>query len=375
MNLDAQGRVLLVTREKRGRVDETLRLVGWAETWFDSLLPPVPRAAAAPASAPEPEVEPKKPGSNPLPEDPDGPPPATPPKPPAGTGTGGSGSKPSAPKAWGSGSGAPDSQTAVLFILHDEKDHGALLDHLEKNVPYLKDWISGARKQTGLTLEDPLVGAFVENASGQEEWNGDHEVLNRAVQLLLLRRFGQQPNWLVQGLAWEAEMAFDQSVYCFPYRDGFVFATEHTSWPSDLRIAFKDRAAKPLQVEELSRWQRGTWDGEAAPLAWGFVRVLCELQKSKERALSKLLEEFRAIRDQKDRQPTGATTWKSIEGWSMAPEDQEAALVAHFGKDVLKKATASLRTLKDVGGSSGGAGDSTKAKSGAQRKGQARSDA
>lgn len=358
MDLDGQGRVLLVTPEKRGRTNETLSIVAKAEGWFDALLPAVARATPAPAAAPaggdKPAEKPpeKKPSPNPIPEDPEGPPPGTPPKPT--TGAGGA-AKPATPvTAWGSGAVALDSQTAVLFVLHDEKDYNALLDHLEGSVGYLKDWVAGARKQTGLTLEDPLVGAFVENASGQEEWNGDHEVLNRVVQLLTLRRFGQQPNWVVQGLAWESEMALYNAVYCFPYRDGFVFATEHTSWPSDLRIAFKDRATKPLDILELADWKRGTWNPEAAPLAWGFVRHLVEAQKSKERALSTLLDDFRRIRDEKDRQSTGDTTWRRIEGWTMAPSDQEKALVAAFGKDVFKKATATLRGLKDVSGSAPG---------------------
>lgn len=353
MDLDAQGRVLVLTPVKRGRTSETLRIVGQAETWFDGLLPPVARGNTVPAAAPGTDGKPaeKRPAPAPLPEDPEGPPPSAPKS--TGTGTGGA-KAPTPPTAWGSGAGTPDSQTAVLLILHDEKDYNALLDHLEGSVAYLKDWVAGARKQTGLTLEDPLVGAFVENASGQEEWNGDHEVLNRVVQLLTLRRFGQQPNWIVQGIAWEAEMALFESVYCFPYRDGFVFATEHTSWPSDLRIAFKDRAAKPLTIGELAGWQRGTWDAEAAPISWGFVRHLAEAQKSKERALSLLLEDLRRIRDEKDRQPTGANTWKRIEGWTMSAEDQEKALVAAFGKDVFKKATVTMRGLRDIAGSTPG---------------------
>jgi hypothetical protein len=351
MDLDAQGRVLLLTPVKGGNAREKLRLVGQAESWFDALLPPPSRAGAAPVVAPQGDAKaPEKPSGTPppapLPEDPEGPPPTAPPK---SSGTGAStGKAPTAPKSWGSGSGTPDSQTAVLIVAHDEEDFGKLLDHLDASVPYLKDWVEEARKQTGLTLEDPLVGAYVENASGQEEWNGDHEVLNRVVQLLTLRRFGQQPNWLVQGLAWEAEMAHDGSVYCFPYRDGFVFATEHTSWPSDLRIAFKDRAAKPLAIEELAGWKRGVWDPEAAPLSWGFVHYLVEAQKAKPGALSSLLEDLRKIRDEKDRVSTGPTTWQRVKGWMMAPADQEKALVGAFGKDVFKKGTARLRGLKDT---------------------------
>ncbi len=369
MDLDAQGRVLLLTPAKRGQTRESLRLIGQAETWFDTLLPPPPRSATAPASAPMPDDEadapakPARPPRPPLPEDPDGPPPGAP-KPSAG---GGSAVKPPTPmKAWGSGSIEPDSQTAVLFILHDEKEYSDLLDHLESNVSYLKNWVKEARSQTGLTLEDPLIGAFVENASGQEEWNGDHEVLNRVVQLLTLRRFGQLPNWLVQGIAWESEMALFDSVYCFPYRDGFVYTTEHTSWPSDLRIAFKDRAAKPLEMTELSGWQRGKWDPEAAPVAWGFVRHLAEAQKSKAGALSNLLEDLRKTRDEKNREATGPTTWKRVEGWAMPAEEQERALVQAYGKDVFKKATITLRGLRDITGSAGM--DPKKSKSRSQRR-------
>jgi hypothetical protein len=367
MDLDAQGRVLVLSPAKRGQTRETMRIIGQAETWFDTLLPPTPNAGVAPASAPnssdaEPAAPPKKPSGPPLPEDPDGPPPTAPKPTPKGTGA----AKPAQPvTAWGSGSGAPDSQTAVLIILHDEKDYSALLDQMEGSIAYLKDWVVDARKQTGLTLEEPLVGAFVENASGQEEWNGDHEVLNRVVQLLTLRRFGQQPNWIVQGIAWESEMALYDSVYCFPYRDGFVYTTEHTSWPTDLRIAFKDRAAKPLQMSELAGWERGIWNPEAAPVAWGFVRYLAEAQRSKPLALSKTLEEMRRTRDEKNRESTGPKTWKRIEGWTMSAEDQEKALVTAFGKDVFKKATAAMRTLRDIRGS---APSDSKTKSKSDRK-------
>ena len=66
------------------------------------------------------------------------------------------------------------------------------------------------------------------------------------------------------------------------------------------------------------------------------------------------MEDLRRIRDEKDRQPTGANTWKRIEGWTMSAEDQEKALVAAFGKDVFKKATVTMRGLRDIAGSTPG---------------------
>jgi hypothetical protein len=343
MDLDAQGRVLLLTPAKSSRGRDMLRVVGRAETWFDGVLPPPPRAAAPAGASTQPDGAPAKPTPPPLPEDPEGPPPGARPPKPGGTSTG----APAAATTWGSGSVAPDSQTAVLIVLAGMEDHAALLDHLESSVRYLREWVATARKHTGLTLEEPLLGAYVENAPGQEEWNGDHELYNRTVQILTLRRFGQLPNWLVQGIAWEGEMAFDGSLYCFPYRAGFVAVTEHTGWPSDLRIAFKDRATRPVQIEELARWARGTWDPEAARVAWGVVHHLVEAQKAKPGALSALLEGLRLVRDELDRRPTGASTWERVPDWSMPAATQEHLLVQHFGKDVLRKATQSIRGLKD----------------------------
>src|SRR5439155_14982820 len=167
-------------------------------TWFDTALPAPDRSAAK--NAPE-SGAPKagsKPAPEPIPEDPEEGPGAKPAK---------QAPEAAAPKSWGSGSAEPDQPCAAMIVVRDEKEYGTLLDRLAKSKPALKTWIEIARKQTGLVLEEPLSGAYVENAAGQEEWNADHELLNRVVQLMCLRRFGQQPNWIVQGIAWNAEMA------------------------------------------------------------------------------------------------------------------------------------------------------------------------
>jgi hypothetical protein len=336
MDVDGQGRVVLLTPAESTRARTHLRTLAKAEAWFDATLPLVVPDAAGPSTGAG-RPAPARPVVQPLPEDPEAPPPAAP-KP--GT------AAPSA-VAWGSGASGPDSQAAVLIVLDDVEDHAKLIDHLADTARGLDDWLAEARKQTGLTLEDPLVGAYVENAPGQEEWNGDHELVNRAVQLLVLRRFGQQPNWLLQGLAWEAEMAFDGSLYCFPFRDGFVAVTEHTGWPSDLRLSFKSRGSRPLAVEEFAGWKRGTWDPEAARIAWGLVHVLASEQAEKPGRLSALLADLRLVRDELDRRPTGPSTWERFPNWSMPPARQAELLQRHHGADVLERATTAFRTLKN----------------------------
>jgi hypothetical protein len=341
MDLDGQARVVLLTRADSSRAAAHLRVLAKAEAWFDAHLPSVFKPSAGPATG----AKPRAPAPEPLPEDPEAPPPGATKEPPAAPST--------SAKAWGSGSGEPDARAAVLIVLGSLEDHALLLEDLERSSKHLAKWIEEARKQTGLTLEDPLVGAYVEGAPGQEEWNGEHELVNRAVQMLVLRRFGQQPNWLAQGLAWEAEMAYDGSIWCYPYRDEFVFTTEHTSWPTDLRAAFRARETKPLAIEEVAGWKRGEYDAAAARLAWGLVRHLDRAAGDQPARLSALLEEFRLERDRLDRRATGPLGWERIPGWSMPPAKQEALLARHFGAAVLRDASDAFRGL-----SSGAAGSS-----------------
>jgi hypothetical protein len=333
-DLDAQARVMLVSSAKRSNATDTLKIVGRVESWFDSMLPPPARSASAPKTdAPTPAGA-RPASSNPIPEDPEEAPAAAPPKRET--------ARPSTPtRTWGSGSVAPDSLTAVLVVVDGESDYRGLVERVSSMQTYLAAWATKAYKQTGFTLEEPLVGAFTVGASGQEEWNFDHEVANRTVQLLTLRRFGQQPNWIVQGIAWAAEMALDDTVYCFPYRDEFVYTAEHGSWPTDVRALFKDRANKPLEIGELASWERGTWDGVAAKTAWGVAEYLLD-QRGK---MSAALEELRQIRDRDNRRATGATTWERIPDWEVPAEKQLATLEKQFGVGVLKAATQAFTQL------------------------------
>ena len=333
MDFDAQGRLLLVTPKGRSRLSDTLRVVGKAETWFDTVLPAPERKAttATPKSEPTP-----KPSGAPIPEDPESPPKRSLARVPAT-----SLEETTWQSSWGTGSIEPDTQTAVLVIPNSPEDYTSLLDLLAGERQYLKEWLDVARKHTGFTVEDPLTGAFVEGAAGQEEWNADHEVINRVVQLLTLRRFGQQPNWLVQGIAWEAEIAADGLVYCFPFRREFVFAAEHGGWPAEAKNLVKELGGKPVEMSTLCAWRRGTWDGKTAKLAWGVARHLLGQGAGR---LSAAMEELRVLRDEKNRRSTGANSWERIPNWEMPADLLEPVLAARFGKDVLKDATTSIRT-------------------------------
>jgi len=350
MDVDNDARVLLMTPEKSSRSEAHLKVIARAESWFDALLPapdrtPIrglekPAAVAKPAAA-------AKPPPDVIPEDPDGPPPGA-------VGAPGVDAAPTttaAPmKSWGSGSSEPDTATAVVLVLDNEKDYASVIEMLGSSQAYLKEWAGDAKKSLGFVLEQPLAGAYVENASGQEEWNPDHELLNRTVQLLCLRRFGQQPNWLVQGLAWEGEMAYDGTLYCFPYRSEFVGVGEHTAWPSDLRNQFKQRAEKSPadkspRIDELAHWARGRFDPNAAKISWGFVHFVATQNAAK---FSGLLEELRQFRDADDRKMMPDGTWERIPHYEIAADRQLAILKKHLGADVMANAGNAFRKGDDA---------------------------
>lgn len=333
LDLDAQGRILLVSSERSTGPAARLRAIAKTETWFDELFP-APKAA--PAEAPKAPAAPAG-----IPEDPEAPPPGAP-------ATGGTTPKPASTSwttSWGAGAGGMDRTTAVFFVIRDERDQAALLDHLAAEHAYLAAWTATAKKQTGFVLEEPLCGGYVEKARGQQEWDPEHELVNRVGQLLLLRRFGQEPFWLQQAVGWEAELAFDGSLFCFPYRDEFVFATEHTGWPVELKNAFKDRADTPLTMAELAAWQRGRYDSARAHAAWG---LLHHLVSTKPAELTPTLVELARFRTEHDKRSTGPNSWEKIPGYEIPAPDQERIFGARFGADVLEQASKAFRKGLDV---------------------------
>jgi hypothetical protein len=320
-DFDAQGRIVVLSSTKGSSFEKRMQIVGRTESWFDALLP-APGATAA-TSGPASGVGTGSDVGG-IPEDPESAP-AGAPRPAAATST-----KPL----------ASDGATAVMLVVRTEKDFASALEVLAEHNPGLRDWAKTATKHTGFVVEEGLCGAYVENASGQEEWNADHELVNRVAQLLVLRRFGQVPFWLAQGIAWEAETSFDGSLYCFPYRDEFVGIGEHTGWPSELRNQFKDRASSPFSMDDVARWKRGTFDASAAHVAWGTVHFIAAHHPGK---LGALLADLRKLQDEEGRRQTGATTWERIPGYEIAPAKQQELFVKHLGRNFFKEATAWFR--------------------------------
>jgi hypothetical protein len=225
----------------------------------------------------------------------------------------------------------------VLFVVTDQREFEHLLAALRARVPYLADWTREAKAQQGFVLGDPLVAAYLERPDGVEEWDPEHELVNRLARLCLLRRFGELPNWLVQGYAWHMEIALQGSVYCFPWRDEFVWATEHGSWPASVR----ERYAKTrLKAADFMGWKRGKYLDPEAKASWGMVEYLLARERPK---LPGLLEELRVFREQHARIQEDPTSWRRNVDYEIPLADQQALFTRALGEGYLERASAFFR--------------------------------
>ncbi len=334
MDLEEEGRVLLISPSKNKRWKAQMKLVERVIDRFEVALPLPERA----------EKQAEEAGAESVPEDPDdeGPLPEDPEDPPLEGGEEEEGSW-SWSETWGSENNVLDTATIVLFVLHTEADYAGVLERLAESDPYLKEWAASATRFTGFVLEQPLAGAYIETAAGMEEWDPDNEVVNRTAQLLLVRRFGQVPYWLMNGWAWHVEMEMQGGIYCFPYRDEFVWASEHAGWDKELATRFKERKGKPLKVAEFADWQRGKYEDLPAKPAWGVVEFLREHRPG---ALVQIVEAMRLYRDEHNRVDLGGGSWERVVGFEIPLEVQAEILREQAGEDFFEAAGEFFRLGK-----------------------------
>ncbi len=336
LDLDRAGRVLLVSREGNSRLDIQLVLASHVIERFDAELPaPAVRAVASAGSGARPGApgKPTQPARKPLPEDPEeeAHPWTLEPQAPASPAT------EAWTSTWGAANAPLDSETVVLFIIRDQQDFELLLANLLDRYPYLKDWGARAKAYQGFVLGEPLAGCYLELPDGVEEWDPDHELVNRLARLCLLRRFGEAPNWFVQGYAWHMELALQHAVYCFPWRDEFVGVGEHSGWERVLEDWY---GRVKLEVSDFAGWRRGVYQDREAKTSWGVVEYLLAHQREK---LPALLDELRVFRDEHGRVQESASSWRRDLDYEIPPADQHALLSRHLGLDYLVRATFFFR--------------------------------
>ncbi|MEX1025550.1 MAG: hypothetical protein WD226_10795 [Planctomycetota bacterium] len=212
-----------------------------------------------------------------------------------------------------------ESETAVLIQVVDQGEYEAVLAFTAREYDYLQAWAPEARQLTGFILERPLVACWQERPDGMEEWDIENELVHRLSQLLVLRRFSQLPYWLTMGLAWAVEDEVRGGIYCFPYRSGFVFATEHGDWWTRLRNETK-RLREPFTLDLVASWKRGTYQPREALFAYGTARFLT--RHFEPQAVAAAFEELRLLKAANGRVDHGDGTWSLVVGWEVPAVDQ-----------------------------------------------------
>ncbi len=338
LDLDPAARILLVSRRSNDRAPKLVELAASVIARFDLELaaPPVRLEAKSLDLAAKPK--PKKPaaGDKPLPEDPEDPTGSHPwklpvPKPAQAT------SAPKKPTTWGSQSQALDTQTVTLFLLRDQDDFESLLASLASSFPFLEAWTREAKAMMGFVLGDPLCGAYLEEPEGVEEWDPENELVNRLARLCLLRRFGELPNWFVQGYAWHLEIALKNAIYCFPWRDEFVGVGEHSGW--DRAVQGRYQSAH-LKAADFMGWRRGKYLDPEAKASWGVCEYLLVKEKEK---LAVLLDQLRVFREEHGRIQDDPSSWRRDTNYEIPVADQHKLFTQVLGEGYLFRATLFFR--------------------------------
>ncbi len=233
------------------------------------------------------------------------------------------------PAAWGASNRAPGSGTLVLVVVRTPKDHAPLLARLAELSPYLASWAKSSTPAPGFALEEPLAGAVVLGLPANKEWNADNELVHRAAELTFHRRFGRQPYWIVQGFAWHVEQELCRGIYCFPYREGFVWATEHSGWRARFAKLWRDKPAPSLA--DLATLRRGQFEPNAALCAWAALAYLSERHGV---ALSGVLHELHDLWDKNSRRDLGGGAWERVPTYELPLADQQRLLESRLAPDL-----------------------------------------
>src|SRR5262249_54032869 len=206
-----------------------------------------------------------------------------------------------------------------------QDDFESLLANLAERFPFLDAWTKEAKALMGFVLGDPLCGAYLEQPNGVEEWDPDNELVNRLARLCLLRRYGDLPNWFVQGYAWHQELALRGTIYCFPWRDEFVGVGEHSGWDKAVQQRYQSSSLKPA---DFMGWRRGKYLDPEAKASWAASTWLVLKQKEK---LPGLLDQLHVFREEHGRVQDDPNSWRRDTNYEIPTTDQHRLLTLALG--------------------------------------------
>jgi hypothetical protein len=232
-------------------------------------------------------------------------------------------------------------QVPLLFAARNPAHYKEGLGLLAEGNLWLSAWADEIGKHAyGLTLPQPLVGAWLIEAPENEEWDPRNELVHRLAQLLLMDRAGNLPYWMTVGTAWNAELAVRGGIYCFPYRTGFVGIGEHGGWAAALRARFGERDAGEVDAASLCALQRGLYVDKYAATAWGGMRYLLAEHRA---ALPALFADLDLAWRQGALEVAADGSWRSLPQWEWPLATQADLLTRHLGRDLWQRLSRDFR--------------------------------
>jgi hypothetical protein len=227
-----------------------------------------------------------------------------------------------------------DAPVPILVQLEDPAALGRLKTFLGREHPYLAGWAESGERGVGFVLEEPLIAGWLREVPGvkKSEWKPQNELTNRLVQALLIQRAGRLPQWLTQGLAWYVELEVKKSIYCFPFRAGFVGKKEHKGWQSALKAMLVESGQRAPTMTELAGWPRGSYDDRHAALAWGAATLLARYFPEE---LPLVVADFEERTRTGGRITNADGSWESVPDYEIPPDEQLAILDERLGTSFL----------------------------------------
>ena len=240
--------------------------------------------------------------------------------------------------------------TGVLLQMREGVQYESLLRRLRSDDPTLADWAKTAKTQYGFAIPRPLVAAWIEGGRINEEWNAKSELVHRTVSLLLWRNFGEIPFWIQLGLCWHVEMEICKGVWCFPYRDGFVWASEHTGWDRTLKSRMKKRSKQPFSIEDVTRMTREVVKTSESDvpyrdsylITYGTIRCIA-WNSDLSLYFAEVCEALRIHRLENGRRWIDKENWELILGYRIPPNEQAAIFEGVLGEEVWSTIDTTLR--------------------------------
>ena len=179
--------------------------------------------------------------------------------------------------------GADPSTPFPLFLIQTMPVYTALAEKMEAEHEYLKEqgWAARAANLQGFHLYRPRIVVCLSGTYGDPR----HWVLHELVHVMAYPRYGRQPFWVEEGMAWFVEDAILKGVFAFCYRSNFLWDAEKSGWSND--FAGLLRKDKPPSVLQLASMRPGTYTaGDSgvkdprALLAYGFIAFCSNERRS-----------------------------------------------------------------------------------------------